>query len=85
MTTKGTARSRRMFLIWSAGLQAARLLIVGLIGWLLFVSAADPARRTASLAVGLALAVLVGLTWYLPRARAQRRWRAALDAYAKTE
>jgi hypothetical protein len=85
MTTNGTPRSHRKFLIWLAGLQAARLLIVGLIGWLLFVSAADPARRTASHATGLALAALVGITWYLPRARAERRWRAALDAYAKTE
>jgi hypothetical protein len=54
-----------------------------LIGWLLIVSAANSAWRLVSLAAGLALAALVGITWYLPRARAARRWRAALDAYAK--
>ena len=41
--------------------------------------------RGVSLAAVLALAALVGVTWYLSRARAERRWRAALDAYAKQE
>jgi hypothetical protein len=61
------------------------LLIFGLIGWLWFASAADSAWRAVSLAAVLAVAVLVGITWYLSRARADRRWRAALDAYAKQE
>jgi hypothetical protein len=33
----------------------------------------------------LALAALVGVAWYLPRARTERRWRAALDRYAEQE
>ena len=40
---------------------------------------------TVSLAAVLALAALVGITWYLSRARAKRRWRAALDRYAEQE
>jgi hypothetical protein len=39
----------------------------------------------ASLGAGLALAALAAITWYLSRARAERRWRAALDRYADQE
>jgi membrane protein YdbS with pleckstrin-like domain len=85
MTTNETARSRRMSLVWSAIVRAVRLLIVGLMGWLWFASAADFPWRAVSLAAVLALAALVGITWYLSRARAERRWRAALDAYAIQE
>jgi len=85
MNTNRTARSLRSLLAWSAVFRAVRLLIFGLIGWLLFVSAADSAWKAISLAAVLALAALVGITWYLSRARAERRWRAALDAYAKRE
>ena len=85
MKANETARSRRMSLGWSTVFRDARLLIFGLIGWLWFVSAADSAWRAVALAAVLALAALVGITWYLSRARAERRWRAALDAYAKQE
>src|ERR1700730_6589038 len=85
MKTNETARSRRTSLVWSAVSRAVRLLIFGLIGWLCFVSAADSAWRAVSLAAVLALAALVGITWYLSRVRAERRWRASLDAYAKLE
>jgi len=85
MTTNQIARSRRMSLGWSAVFRAIRLLIFGLIGWLLLVSAADSAWRTVSLAAVLALAALVSITWYLARVRAERRWRAALDGYAEKE
>ena len=85
MTTNETARSRRGTLVWAAVFRTARLFIFGLIGWLCFVSAADSAWRAVSLAAVLALAALVGITWYLSRVRAERRWRAALDAYAKQE
>jgi hypothetical protein len=85
MTTNKTARSLRTPLAWSAIFRTVRLLTFGLIGWLLFLSAADPARRAVSLAAVLAVAGLVGITWYLSRARAERRWRAALDAYAEKE
>jgi hypothetical protein len=33
----------------------------------------------------LAPAALLGLTWYVSRARADRRWRAALDRYVDRE
>jgi uncharacterized membrane protein YqjE len=85
MTTNETARSRGISLVGTAVFRAARLLIFGLIGWLLFISAADSAWRAVALAAVLALAALVGVTWYLSRARAERRWRAALDAYAIKE
>jgi membrane protein YdbS with pleckstrin-like domain len=85
MTTNETVRSRGMFVGWSAVFRAVRLLIFGLIGWLWFVLATDSAWKAISLAAVLALAALVGITWYLSRVRAERRWRAALDAYAKHE
>ncbi len=85
MTNNSTAWSLRTVLARSAFFRAVRLLIFGLIGWLLFVSATDSAWRAVSLAAALAVAALVGITWYLSRARAERRWRAALDAYAEKE
>src|SRR5690349_5294422 len=85
MTTNKIAHSPGISLGWSAFFRAVRLLIFGLIGWLLFVSAADSARRAVSLAAVLALAAVVGITWYLSRARADRRWRAALDVYVEKE
>jgi hypothetical protein len=85
MKTNETARSQRTSLAWSAVFRAARLLIFGLIGWLWFFSAADSAWKAVSLAAVLAVAALVGITWYLSRALAERRLRAALDAYAKQE
>jgi hypothetical protein len=85
MTTNETARFRGMSLGWPAVFRAVRLLIFGLISWLWFASAADSAWRAVSLAVVLAVAALVGITWYLSRVRAERRWRAALDVYAKKE
>ena len=85
MKTNETARSRGRSLVWSAVFRVVRVFIFGLIGWLLFVSATDSAWRAVSLAAVLALAALVGITWYLSRARAERRWRAALDVYAKQE
>jgi predicted membrane channel-forming protein YqfA (hemolysin III family) len=85
MTTIQTARSLRMSLTWPALFRAVRLFLFGLIGWLLLISKADSASRGVSLAAVLALAALVGVMWYLSRAHADRRWRAALDAYAKQE
>src|SRR5947209_16963705 len=85
MKTNVTSHSRRSSPAWSAAFRAGRLLIFGLIGWLWFVSAADFAWKTISLATVLALAALVGVTWYLSRVCAARRWRAALDAYEKQE
>ena len=85
MATNATARSRGMSLVWSAVSRTVRLLIFGFFGWLWFVSADDSAWKAISLVAVLALAALVGITWYLSRASADRRWRAALDAYAEKE
>lgn len=85
MTTSSSARSRDMSLAWSALFRAVELSIFGLTGWLFFMSRTDSAWRPGSLAAVVALASLVGITWYLSRARAEKRWRAALDAYAKQE
>jgi fatty-acid desaturase len=73
MKTNKTARSRRSSPAWSAVFRITRLLVFGMIGWLLFISAADSAWRAVSLAVVVALAALVGITWYLSRVRANRR------------
>ncbi len=85
MMTSATARARRASLAWSAGPRVARLLISGLLGWLSLLSRDVWAWRTVSLVVVPVLATLVGVTWYLSRARAERRWRAALDRYAEQE
>jgi hypothetical protein len=85
MTPIETARFRQMSFSRSALFRSVRLFLFGLIGWLLLMSKADPAWRAVSFAAVLALAALVGITWYLSRAQADRRWRAALDAYAKQE
>src|SRR5437868_5069389 len=97
MTTIQPAHSREMSLLWSAVFRVVRLLIFGLVGWLWFMSANDSAWRAVSLAAVLAIATLVGIPWYLSRARtksawraalaarAENRWRAALDRYAEQE
>jgi hypothetical protein len=59
--------------------------VIGFIGWFWFSSADGPAWKAVSLVAVLALAALVGVAWYLPRARAERRWRAAVDRYADEE
>jgi hypothetical protein len=78
-------RHRGISFARAAVYRTVRWSIFALIGWLSFVSAANSAWRAASLAVVLALATLVGITWYLSRVRADRRWRIALDAYAEKE
>jgi hypothetical protein len=80
-----SARSGRTPLVSSAVSRTVRLLLIGLIGWFLFVSEADFVSRAASLVAILALAALAGIMWYLFRARAETRLRSALDAYAKQE
>jgi hypothetical protein len=80
-----SARSRRTSLAWSAFFWAVRFLIFGLIGWLWFVWSAHSAWSAVSLAAVLAVAALGGITRYLSRVRADRRWRAMLDDYAEKE
>src|SRR5271156_6653294 len=88
MTTNKTARSRGRFRVRSAMFRAVRLLGFGLSGWLWFISSAGSAWRAVSLAAVLAVAALVGVTWYLSNVRATRaakRFNAALVAYAALE
>ena len=85
MATNATAHPWRTSPAWSAAFRAARLFIFGFIGWLWFLSADESAWRDVALVAVLALAALVGITWYAFRARADRRWRAALDRYAEQE
>jgi hypothetical protein len=85
MTTKSTVHTWQARLAWSAVYRVSGLLIFGYIGWLWFLSSGGSARRAVSLIAVLALAALVGITWYLAAARAERRWRAALDRYAEKE
>jgi hypothetical protein len=61
------------------------LSIIGFGGWLWFSAADGPAWKAVSLVAVLALAALVGVAWYLPRARIEGRWRAALALYAEQE
>ena len=55
------------------------------IEWLWNFPAVDSAWRGVLLAAVSALAALVGITWFLASARAERRWRVALDAYTEQE
>ena len=79
------AHKWRTSLAWSAVFRTAGLSILGLIVWLWLFPADGPAWRAFSLVAVQALAALVGVAWYLPRARAERRLRAALDEYREQE
>ncbi len=83
MRTNAGAHKWRASLAWSAGFRAAVLSILGFIVWLWLFSADGPAWKAVSLVAVQALAALAGVAWYLPRARAERRWRAALDQYGE--
>jgi hypothetical protein len=83
MRTNAAAHKWRTSLAWSAVFRAAVLSIFGSIVWLWLFSADGPAGRAVSLVAVQALAALAGVAWYLPRARAERRWHAALDQYGE--
>jgi hypothetical protein len=85
MTSHATTHPRRTALPWSAVFRAAGLFLCGFIAWLWFFPAGDSSWRGVSLGAVLAVAALAGGTWYLARARADSRWRAALDRYAEQE
>ncbi len=85
MTTNATTHAWKTSLTWSAVGRASRLFSFGFIGWLWFLASDDSAWRPVSLVAVLALAAVVGITWYLARARAEARWRVALDRYAALE
>jgi hypothetical protein len=85
MKTNAAAPIWRTSLIWSAIFRAVGLSIVGLVAWLWLFSADGPVWGAVSLAAAHALAALAGVAWYLPRARAERQWRAAWDHYAEQD
>jgi hypothetical protein len=85
MRTNAAADKWRTSLAWSAVFRAAGLSIFGLIVWLWLFSADGPPGSAGSLLAVQLLAALAGVAWYLPRARAERRWRAALDHYGEQE
>jgi hypothetical protein len=72
-------------LAWSAFFRAAGLSIFGFIAWLWLFAPDGQAWRAVSLVAVQALAALAGVAWYLPRARAERQWRARWDKYAEVE
>jgi hypothetical protein len=85
MRNKAAAHKWRMPLVGSAVLRAGGLSISGLIVWLPLFSADGPPWSAVSLVAVQALAALAGIAWYLPRVRAERRWRAALDHFGEQE
>jgi len=60
-------------------------LIFGLFGWFSFFTAHRLPWKIASLAMVLAIAAVISITWFLSRVLAERRWWAALDRYAEHE
>jgi hypothetical protein len=85
MKTNPAAHTRQTSLAWSAVFRAAGLSIFGLIVWLWLFAAEGLPWSAVSLVAVQALAALAGVVWYLPRARAERRWRAAMDHYGEQE
>jgi hypothetical protein len=75
--------SRRTPLVSSAVSRFVRLLLIGLIGWFVFVSEADSVSRAVSLVAVLALAAFAGIAWYQFLSRAEKRLGSTEDAYAK--
>jgi hypothetical protein len=85
MRTNAAAYKWRTSLAWSAVIRAAGWSILGLIAWLWLFPADGPVWRAVWLVEAQVLAGLAGVAWYLPRARAERRWRAALDHYGELQ
>jgi hypothetical protein len=75
----------RTSLVWSAVGRTARLSIFGLIAWFWFLRGNNPPSKAVGLVAVLVLAALVGIAWYVSRAQADRRRRAAFDRYARME
>ena len=67
--TSAAAHKWRVSLAWSAVFRAAELSIFGLVVWHWLFAADRPPWRAVSLVAVQAVAALVGVAWYLPRAR----------------
>jgi hypothetical protein len=85
MKTSAIARFWRSPLAHSAVRRTARLSIFGLVGWFWFLSGTRSPSKALGLVAVLVLAALVGIAWYVSRAQADRRQRAAFDRYARME
>jgi hypothetical protein len=85
MQTNQTDHSRLMSLVSSSAFWTAALLFAGLLGGLWVGQADDPTWQAVPLVAVLGLTAVAGVTWQRSRARARRRWDAALDAYAERE
>jgi hypothetical protein len=85
MKTNEITRPRRTARTWLAVSWAVPFSALGLVGWLWLIWAGDSTWQGVSLAALLTPVALVGIPWYMSRARAERRWRAALDRYAEQE
>jgi hypothetical protein len=85
MNTNAAAHKWRTSLAWSAVFRVVGLTVFGLMVWRLLFAADESAWKVVSLVAVLAFAALAGVTWYLLRARVERRLWAALDQYAEQE
>jgi hypothetical protein len=83
MNTIAAAQNWQTSLARSAAFRAAGLSMIGFITWIWLFPADGPAWGAVSLVEVQALATLAGVAWYVPRARAVRRWRAALEHYGE--
>jgi uncharacterized membrane protein YqjE len=82
MSTDKTTSSWRTSLARSAVFRAVGLSTIGFLSWLWFSAEDGSFWKAVALVALLALAALVGVAWYLPRARTETQWRTALDQYA---
>ncbi len=73
----------RTSLARSAVFRAVGLSLFGVVAWFWLFSTDGPPWRTTAFIAIQALAVLLGVAWYLRRTRAEKRWRAALERYAE--
>ena len=84
MQTNAAAHQWRTSLAWSAVFRSAGLSIFGLSSGVALLGG-RPTLEGSFARRGSGSCRLVGVAWYVPRARIERRWRAALDLYAEQE
>ncbi len=84
MANNQTGRPTGTFVVWLATFCTAAVVGAELIGALWFRPVDGRNRQALLAAAALALTAVLGFVWQ-SRARAARRWNAALDAYAERE
>jgi hypothetical protein len=82
MTTTETPRRRRLAFRWPAITQRSHGSALGLVAC--FFAPNGP-LKTISVPSVLVVAVVGVIAWSVSRARADKRWRAALERYAEQE